>query len=423
MLTSKVSHENIFGRHYTMEWKDQHKLLVPYDEKQISFRTSTPYVENLQRNEKELYSIKACSTLTNDSGMGASLSDSYADSVKSKSDNVTVLKTPRKCKMSQYDRVDYFRCSPVSSHKTFNKYNSHQGADSGFSFYKESELDINKVFQSGRKSGYSRRAALSLDIKGVARKLDLDMDIYDNKDKIKSEHFFDTPFLVSNSTQSVPFSKCMDDVLQKYSPVASDRLIGRIMGRDKVDILLELECRGIGAIVSAIILSLLEPCDLCRMCAVSKDWKRICLSDKAAKQRRRHFLKQHRDNYRKLGKENAGKMILTSRSGPGPLQNLHMLNGPPPDVHIRTNAEQFQEAADSLIIEEKLQKCPLCRKPAKVLPIQDRGKCQDPDCGYDYCSRCLSAFHNSTDCAPILTRQTKTVGIGTKKSKRNLRRL
>jgi len=73
--------------------------------------------------------------------------------------------------------------------------------------------------------------------------------------------------------------------------------------------------------------------------------------------------------------------------------------------------------------DEKLQKCPQCRKPAKCLPVQDRGLCQNPDCGYDYCTKCSYEFHGSKECAPIASKKTKTSTIGTKKSKKNLKRL
>lgn len=79
--------------------------------------------------------------------------------------------------------------------------------------------------------------------------------------------------------------------------------------------------------------------------------------------------------------------------------------------------------ASTLKNDEKLTKCPMCRKPAKVLPVQDRGVCQNPDCGYDYCVKCSYQFHHSKDCVPIVTKQTKTDAIGTKKGKKNLKRL
>lgn len=81
------------------------------------------------------------------------------------------------------------------------------------------------------------------------------------------------------------------------------------------------------------------------------------------------------------------------------------------------------QAASGLKNDERLQKCPRCRKPAKVLPVQDRGKCQNHDCSFDYCTSCLSEFHGSKECTPKDIKKTKTDAIGTRKSKKNLKRL
>ena len=81
------------------------------------------------------------------------------------------------------------------------------------------------------------------------------------------------------------------------------------------------------------------------------------------------------------------------------------------------------QVASTLKADEKLQKCPKCRKPAKVLPVQDRGCCTNPDCEYDFCTKCSYRFHHSKDCVPIITKKTKTNTIGTKKSKSSLKRL
>lgn len=81
------------------------------------------------------------------------------------------------------------------------------------------------------------------------------------------------------------------------------------------------------------------------------------------------------------------------------------------------------QVASTLKSEEKIQKCPKCRSPAKVLPVQDRGKCTNVECKYDFCTKCLNPFHKAADCISITTKKTKTDAVGSKKSKANLKRL
>lgn len=83
----------------------------------------------------------------------------------------------------------------------------------------------------------------------------------------------------------------------------------------------------------------------------------------------------------------------------------------------------FQQAANSLKNEERIQKCPNCRSPAKVFPVEDRGNCKNENCLFDFCINCFHEYHGSRPCITAAAKRTKKDAIGSKKSKRNLKRL
>lgn len=69
-----------------------------------------------------------------------------------------------------------------------------------------------------------------------------------------------------------------------------------------------------------------------------------------------------------------------------------------------------------------MRHCPRCHSVAKILSGQERGQCQNQRCQADFCTRCLASYHNSAPC-PIITRRTRVEPTGSKKSKKNLRRI
>ncbi|XP_053382950.1 F-box only protein 5-A-like [Mercenaria mercenaria] len=410
------------------------QLLLPSNEKHRSFSTSTPFLHAPEHKLRSL-SVSVCSTTENDSGLGASLSEfsvtSFANATGAcPTITVSVCKTPTTCgEIPSFCGPHLDICvSPVSS-KRFSIRRLESDFNSRKSFLARRSLDSDFSFSEGDDSfdecnrtlnTDESKASRALNI-SIPRKLDLDLNIYDSNEDVCTES---SPYL-SAQHESQLASK-FDEILEKFSPVVSDRLIGRKMGREKVDILGELSDRSISC--TSTILSFLTPQDLCRMCIVSRQWKSVCEADKLSNQRRRWFLRQHQEIYRKRGKENAGKRSVTpqTRAAAVPLQDLPVLqecvDTPCQDI-VKTTTEQFMAVASSLKNDEKLQKCPRCRKPAKVLPVQDRGKCQNHDCNFDYCVKCLCEFHGSKECAPIVTKKTKTDAIGTRKSKKNLKRL
>ncbi|XP_032881946.1 F-box only protein 5 isoform X3 [Amblyraja radiata] len=154
-----------------------------------------------------------------------------------------------------------------------------------------------------------------------------------------------------------------------------DRLIGRKMGLEHVDILKELSERGFPCILRKI-LRYLCGADLLCCAKVCKIWKKIICSDRRANQ----ALKK---------------------------------------------ASRTQKVVKTLKQDEVLKICPLCASPSKFLPYQERAVCTSEVCAYDYCCLCLSFFHGSKSCARHRLHSNSRAQplVGSKKSKQNLRRL
>ena len=90
-----------------------------------------------------------------------------------------------------------------------------------------------------------------------------------------------------------------------------------------------------------------------------------------------------------------------------------------------TRHQLFVKAASSLKQGECLRKCPLCCSPSRTDTVQDRAWCLGMACKYDFCIKCRSPFHGSKPCTTGISKKTRTEGggVGSKKSKKNLRRL
>ncbi|KAH3709486.1 F-box only protein 43-like [Dreissena polymorpha] len=392
--------------------------------KSRTFSTSTPFIGNLN-----VLKGRGLFSTTDDSGLGNSpslteLSICTPFQSGQPTVSVSICVTPTK-------DLSFapFHASNTSVHSSGLGYSStrsvftRRSLDSACSVSSET-----RVFSTRSDSLNSSHKELS---RSLVRRLDLDIDIYDYSNKgAESANILKNPVLPKRS--ETVLASCFEDALKKFSPEQSDRLIGRKIGLASVDIIFELSQRNIACLST--ILTFLHPQDLCSMCSVSRSWKDVVLKDCRANTRRRKLIKQHRVRLQEMGKENVGKrpaMRSMSRDGTAPLQRLpgnQLTTGEPPTPGgirgEKTLAQQFIEVGSQLTNEEKLQKCPQCRKPAKCLPIQERGICQNPDCLYDFCTKCSYKFHGSKECVPIITKNSeKTSTIGTKKSKNNLKRL
>ncbi|KAF7650884.1 hypothetical protein LDENG_00119290 [Lucifuga dentata] len=222
-------------------------------------------------------------------------------------------------------------------------------------------------------------------------------------------------------------------------------LIGRKIGLGKVDILTELKKRNLKHILT-LILSLLSSEDIYRFAQVCKSWNEIILQDKEASSRRRIHLRDvaaalqlgsavhvpDAETRLTLVKRSALKTVQaqsrtssfcsppSGRSTLTPLQRNSSCPG------SSTKRERFLEVAKTLFSDEWLKSCPQCQHPARCRSVKGEGVCSRADCGFQFCTACLCAFHGSRECGSQSAgrRSKKDIILpGSTESKRNLRRL
>ncbi|XP_074656579.1 F-box only protein 43-like [Tubulanus polymorphus] len=244
-----------------------------------------------------------------------------------------------------------------------------------------------------------------------------------------------------------------EDVLRMHSPRDPANLIGRKMGVDRVDVVAELDVRNVVGCLRAILAGL-DGADLCRMAAVSRTWRRVCLNDSTANKRRVDHLNELNAKHAELGKENYGSSmkkklnrspsktvkdslnrkalayrIIQPTVDPSMPAGIAGLQSP---TKTCSRYQLYMQEASKLKVDETLKKCPRCLCPSLMKPAEERGCCTRDSCRYDYCVRCLCTYHGAEPCrlSSVVTAAktpTKSTGgtraVGTKKSKKNLRRL
>uniref|UniRef100_A0AAV2MAV9 ZBR-type domain-containing protein n=1 Tax=Knipowitschia caucasica TaxID=637954 RepID=A0AAV2MAV9_KNICA len=87
--------------------------------------------------------------------------------------------------------------------------------------------------------------------------------------------------------------------------------------------------------------------------------------------------------------------------------------------------DKFIEVAKTLFNDECLKPCPRCQHPARCRSVKGEGVCSRGDCGFQFCTSCLCAFHGSRECgSQSVNRRKKDLLLpGSAQSKRNIRRL
>ncbi|KAL4217919.1 negative regulation of meiotic nuclear division [Mactra antiquata] len=413
---------------HSSEKKSSEACIAKYQ----GFSTSTPF--NNVQDLKQHLSVSIDSSCHQDSGLGASIIDLSVTSFASLSEEchtVDSCRTPMKCStVGPHSHLPAFTlsASPVSSKRNPFTFKSNFSSRKSFLTRRSLESDFSVNSDDASDSGHptlnlSCGSISRTKDKSLVRKLNLDIDIYDNNDCSGTT----SSVFISPSEHEEVLSTKFEEILQSISPTVTDRLIGRKMGREYVDFVTELDSRNISCLST--ILSYLDPEDLCRMCLVNQRWKAICDRNTPANRRRKRFIRR----LHKAGKENMVGVRYKrnpehlSRHDVRSEQHLrtiqHSVNENKQQTTKQTTTEHFAQAASRLKNDEKLQKCPRCRMAAKVLPVQERGHCQNTECKFDFCSKCSHNYHGSKTCELIATKKTKTDSIGTKKNKKTLRRL
>ncbi|KAK2844122.1 hypothetical protein Q5P01_010781 [Channa striata] len=194
-------------------------------------------------------------------------------------------------------------------------------------------------------------------------------------------------------------------------------LIGRKMGLGKVDILTELKKRHLRHIL-AVIFSHLTSESIHRCGQVCKSWNQIIQEDKEASFRRRNYLSEVEATPELRGAlhvpDAETRLTLLKRSALKTVQ-----------AHSSSKRDRFLEVAKTLFSDECLKPCPRCENPARCHSVKGEGVCSRDDCGFQFCTACLSAFHGSRQCgSQSLGRHKRDIILpGSAQSKRNVRRL
>ncbi|XP_031178573.1 F-box only protein 43 [Sander lucioperca] len=221
-------------------------------------------------------------------------------------------------------------------------------------------------------------------------------------------------------------------------------LIGRKMGLRKVDILTELKKRNLRHIL-AVILSHLTSESVYMCGQVCKTWNEIIQQDKRASFKRRNHLSEveaalelsgavhvpdaetrlallKRSALKTVQAQSRTSSYCTPQSGNStltPSQHSALNSG---SSHKR---DKFLEVAKTLFNDECLKPCPRCQHPARCHSVKGEGVCSRADCGFQFCTACLCAFHGSRECgSQSVGRRKKDILLpGSAQSKRNVRRL
>ncbi|XP_063407552.1 F-box only protein 5-like [Mytilus trossulus] len=372
--------------------------------KMRSVSTSTPILTREMVDQKTPKVTRSMSTgQVNDSGFDESFTDSCCG------DETMCMSTPSTVYRNE-------KCTPVTNFNDMYKYRGDSVLDESYTC--AFNVKVNRFFETPGSTFFADTIDDCDDIRESKRSKRQSVNIPSYSLNLDLEP---CPMELGTEDYTSSLVERFDEVMLKFSPIYPEKVIGRKMGLDHVDIISELSDRNISC---SAILQYLDPKDLCSMCEVSRRWQTVCNGDPVSRKRKRSITDRLI-----IGKENAGKRsppkqfrgLTDSQTTLAPLQLIGKLTKQLTPCSIKVNL--FQKAASSLKNDEKLRKCPKCSKVSKVLPVQERGQCQNLDCLFDFCTKCFYNFHGSKPCVPMSPKKAKTTSIGGKKSKKNLRRL
>ncbi|CAL9705264.1 unnamed protein product [Knipowitschia caucasica] len=221
-------------------------------------------------------------------------------------------------------------------------------------------------------------------------------------------------------------------------------LIGRKIGVGTLDIFTELNKRNLKHVLS-LILGHLTPKCIYSCGRVCKSWMEIIQQDRRASFRGSRHLSElnssleqgtgahvpEADTRTALLKRSALKTVQSqSRSQSFCTPQSSSRSNTPVSNSPLTSAggskrDKFIEVAKTLFNDECLKPCPRCQHPARCRSVKGEGVCSRGDCGFQFCTSCLCAFHGSRECgSQSVNRRKKDLLLpGSAQSKRNIRRL
>ncbi|XP_002714999.1 F-box only protein 5 [Oryctolagus cuniculus] len=264
-------------------------------------------------------------------------------------------------------------------------------------------------------------------------------DQYPNKNLLPVLHFEKVvcSTLKKNARRNPTIDREMLKEIISSGNFQLQNLIGRKMGLDCVDILSELFRRGLRHLL-ANILTQLSDMDLINVSKVSTTWKKILEDDKGAFQLYSKAMQKVTENNIKFSPHASTREYVMFRTALASIQKSATQTPPQKNVQTKlsnhgdqkgsaySRHSEFSEVAKTLKKNESLKACIRCNSPAKYDCYLQRATCKREGCGFDYCTRCLCDYHTTKDCSngKLLKASCKMGTLpGTKKSKKNLRRL
>ncbi|KAL0113865.1 hypothetical protein PUN28_011301 [Cardiocondyla obscurior] len=216
-------------------------------------------------------------------------------------------------------------------------------------------------------------------------------------------------------------------------------------GREKVDFfsLLGEESNHLNLVSK--ILSFLPAQDLCSVSMVSRTWRRICKNDFPANKRRLSFIMcKHtiKENLLLVTMAKKAKHEEDIQTSPRSRRNVrkgylldvqNLLNvvpaqpNSPPVSPSKIKFYSYIKEGRELKPNEHLLPCPRCNFPCHVNNEKNVGSCSRQGCSIEFCASCSSKPHTDP-CKTLLLatptkRNNKRLIVGSRQSKRNLRRL
>ncbi|XP_017535854.2 F-box only protein 5 [Manis javanica] len=264
-------------------------------------------------------------------------------------------------------------------------------------------------------------------------------DQYPNKNLLPALHF--EKMVCSTLKKNAKRNPKIDwEKLKEFMSSGNFRLqniIGRKMGLECVDILSELFRRGLRHLL-ANILTQLSDMDLINVSKVSTTWKKILEDDKGALQLYHKAIQRVTEKNIKFSPNASTRECITFRPALASVQRSATQTAPKKGARTKSSDRgdekgstcsrysEFCEIAKTLKKNESLKACIRCNSPAKYDCYLQRATCKREGCGFDYCTRCLCNYHTTKDCSnakPLKASYKMSPLPGTKKSKKNLRRL
>ncbi|KAK7091920.1 uncharacterized protein [Littorina saxatilis] len=255
-----------------------------------------------------------------------------------------------------------------------------------------------------------------------------DDEAYFSHSDSKLSASFLSPCSVDELSLRADHALSLSMVLKKFSPPVPDRLIGRNLGEEHFDIFTGLYSHAAPA--SGVIPWLdkyLAPIDFLRMSCVCWRWREICLNNKLIIRYRKHCArlygspdnKENTSQTRLKLLDSAEPDCMTRSSG----HLGHVQPAVPTPVKLLTSTPTlYEQTRNTLRWGDSLRHCPFCHSVSKITEGTNNGVCQNQRCGVEFCLRCHSVDHGSSPCKVVI-RRGKMDSVGSKKCKKNLRRL